>query len=310
MASANRCIAQLSRNLVAQPLRPTSQLPQIAFLSSQQLRCASVGKGAHSENAAKYKRKDQGSTQKKKKARSTFIQYDLRDAEQFNLCDAMQYIRAFEVGRLPTSSKYEMHVKLRSIKNGPAIRNRLRLPHPVKTDLRICVICPPDSAAAVQAKKAGAVLVGEDEVFDLIKEGKIEFERCICHIDSLQKLNKAALGRILGPRGLMPSTKMGTVVKDVETTVREMVGGSEYRERLGVIRMAIGQLGFSPEEMQKNIKAFMEQVKKDIAQMSDRISKDIHEVVLSSTNSPGFSLNGEFRGANSVPTKDMTAETF
>jgi large subunit ribosomal protein L1 len=122
-------------------------------------------------------------------------------------------------------------------------------------------------------------LVGEDEVFDMIKEGKIEFERCICHIDSLQKLNKAALGRILGPRGLMPSQKMGTVVKDVETTVREMVGGSEYRERLGVIRMAIGQLGFSPEEMQKNIKAFMEQVKKDIAQMSDRISKDVHEVV-------------------------------
>jgi len=153
-------------------------------------------------------------------------------------------------------------------------------------------------------------LVGEDEVFDMIKDGKIEFERCICHIDSLQKLNKAALGRILGPRGLMPSTKMGTVVKDVETTVRDMIGGSEYRERLGVIRMAIGQLGFSPEEMQKNIKAFMEQVKKDIAQMSDRISKDVHEVVLSSTNSPGFSLNGEFRGPNSIPTKDMTVSTF
>jgi large subunit ribosomal protein L1 len=92
MASANRCIAQLSRNLVSQPLRPTSQLYQLAFLSSQQLRYASVGKGSHSENAAKYKRKDAGAAQKKKKARSTFIQYDLRDAEQFNLCDAMQYV--------------------------------------------------------------------------------------------------------------------------------------------------------------------------------------------------------------------------
>jgi large subunit ribosomal protein L1 len=55
----------------------------------------------------------------------------LKDAEQFSLCDAMRYIRAFEVGRPPTSVKYEMHLKLKSLKNGPVVRNRLRLPHPV-----------------------------------------------------------------------------------------------------------------------------------------------------------------------------------
>jgi large subunit ribosomal protein L1 len=172
-----------------------------------------------------------------------------------------------------------MHVKLRTLKNGPTIRNRLRLPHPVKTDVRICVICPADSKVAEAAKKAGASLVGEEEIFDAVKEGRIEFDRCLCHADSLQKLNKAALGRILGPRGLMPSTKMGTVTKDVATAVKNMIGGSEYRERLGVVRMAIGQLGFTPEEMQRNIRAFMEQLKKDIGLLSDRISKEIHEVV-------------------------------
>lgn len=83
----------------------------------------------------------------------------------------------------------------------------------------------------------------------------------------------------------MPSTKLGTVVKDVAGSVRGMVGGSEYREKLGVIRMAIGQLGFTPEEMQKNVKAFMEEIKKDLAQLSDRINKDIHEVV-----SPPYNL--------------------
>ncbi|KAF2201047.1 ribosomal protein L1, partial [Delitschia confertaspora ATCC 74209] len=243
---------------------------------------------------------------KKKKTRSTFIQYDLRHAEQFSLCDAMQYIRAFEVGRSPTSSKYEMHIKLRTLKNGPVIRNRLRLPHPVKTDLRICVICPPDSKAAEEARKAGATLVGEDEVFDLVKAGTIEFERCICHTDSVQKMNKAGLGRILGPRGLMPNAKTGTVVKDVGLTVRNLVGGSEYREKQGVIRMPVGQLGFTPEDMQRNIRAFMETLKKDIAQISERVSKEIHEVVLSSTNSPGFTLNGDFRSANSVPVKDLS----
>lgn len=195
------------------------------------------------------------------------------------------YIRAFEVGRPPTVPKYEMHIKLRTVKSGPVIRNHLRLPHPVKTDLRICVICPPDSKTADAARAAGASLVGEDAVFDAVKEGRIDFDRCVCHADSLQKLNKAGLGRILGPRGLMPSAKTGTVVTDVAGSVRDMVGGSEYRERLGVVRMAVGQLGFTPEEMRRNIRSFIDQVKKDIAQLSDRVSKDIHEVVSALTDS-------------------------
>ena len=118
-------------------------------------------------------------------------------------------------------------------------------------------------------------------------------------------MNKAGLGRILGPRGLMPSAKTGSVVKDVAAAVRDMVGAAEYRERVGVVRMAVGQLGFTPEEMQRNIKAFVDSVKKDCAALSDRIAKDVHEVVLSSTNGPGMSLNGEFRGLQSPPTKDL-----
>jgi len=153
------------------------------------------------------------------------------------------------------------------------------LPHAVDTSQRVCVICPPDSKAAAAAIKAGASLVGEDIVFDAVKEGRIEFERCICHVDSLQKLNKAGLGRILGPKGLMPSAKTGTVVKDVANSVKDMVGGSEYRERLGVVRLAIGQLGFTPEQMQQNIKEFMTGLKRDIAVLSDKINKEIHEVV-------------------------------
>ncbi|KAH3905500.1 hypothetical protein HBI56_206410 [Parastagonospora nodorum] len=243
---------------------------------------------------------------KNKKGRNTFVQYDLKKTEQFPLVDAMQYIRAFEVGRNPSSSKYELHVRLRSLKNGPTVRNRLRLPHPVKTDIRICVIAAPDSKAAAEARAEGAVLVGEDDIFAQIKEGIIEFDRCLCHIDSLQKLNKAALGRQLGPKGLMPSAKTGTVVTNVGASVRNMVGASEYRERMGVVRMAVGQLGFTPEEMQRNVKAFMDAVKKDIAQLSLKITKEIHEVVLSSTNAPGFTLNGDFRGANSIATKELS----
>lgn len=200
-----------------------------------------------------------------------------------------------------------MHLKLKSLKNGPVLRSRLQLPHRVATDLRICVICPPDSKHAEVARAAGAVLVGEEDVFESIKDGQIEFDRCICQTDSLAKMNKAGLGRILGPRQLMPSAKMGTVVKNVSTAVAELVNGAEYRERLGVVRMAIGQLGFTPEQLQRNIKAFIEAIRKDTTQIRDKINKELAEVVLSSTHGPGLTLNGEFLGVNSsISSKDLS----
>ena len=155
----------------------------------------------------------------------------------------------------------------------------MRLPHTVDSSQRIAVICPPDSPAATAAKKAGATLVGEDVIFDAVKEGRIEFERLICHADSVAKLSKANLGRMLGPKGLMPSAKTGTVVKDVATSVKSLVGGTEYREKIGVIRLAIGQIGFTPEQMKENVQAFMTNVKKDIGNLTDKMSKEIHEVV-------------------------------
>ncbi|KAF2422169.1 ribosomal protein L1 [Tothia fuscella] len=305
MASTRNCIIQWSRGSVSSSFRPPSQCLRASPIT-QQTRNAAVLTGSNSANAAKYKRKELSTAQKKKKQRSTFVNHDLKDMEQFALCDAMRYIRAFEVGS-QRNPKYELHVKLRTLKNGPVVRNRLRLPHPVKTDIRICVICPPDSKAATQAKQAGAVLIGEDVIFDAVKEGRIEFDRCICHVDSLPKLAKSGVARILGPRGLMPSAKMGSVVKDVTSAVKDLTGGSEYRERMGVVRLAIGQLGFTPDMLQKNIKAFVDMLKKDMAAMSDRMNKELHEVVLSSTNAPGFSLNGEFKSNGGVQPKELTA---
>ena len=104
----------------------------------------------------------------------------------------------------------------------------------------------------------------------------------------------------------MPSAKTGTVVRDVGASVRDMAGASEYRERFGVVRLAIGQLGYTPEELSRNIKACMEGIRKDINALSDRINKDVHEVVLSSTNGPGLSLNGEMRGVSSPPAEDLS----
>jgi large subunit ribosomal protein L1 len=200
----------------------------------------------------------------------------------------------------------------------------IRFPHAVQTESRICVICPPGSKQAKEALAAGAVLVGEQEVFDAVKAGKIEFDRCLAHPDSLPALNKAALGRILGPRGLMPSAKTGTVVEDVAARVEMLRGGTVYRERDAVIRLPVGQLGFSPEQLRDNMRVTLEQIKKDASALTDRVNKEIYEVVstsiltcytafsnnvyqvLSSTHGPGFSLNGEFRTDNSPETSALT----
>ncbi|KAF7185302.1 50S ribosomal protein L1 [Pseudocercospora fuligena] len=307
MASASRycpsCLSTISRASISQTRTSHTILPSFLLPIQSQIQ---VRTAVQSANAAKYKRKDAPASQRRKKAKSNYDVPDLKNAIQFSLVDAMRYLRAAEVGRNPTSSKYEIHLRLKTPKNGAVVRNRLRLPHPVKTDLRICVIANPDSPAGKAAKEAGAHLVGEEEVFEAVKEGKIDFDRCICHADSLPKLGKSGVARILGPRGLMPSAKLGTVVKDVASTVRDMVGGSEYRERMGTVRLSIGQLGFTPEQMQKNIRTFIENVKKDIAGIADKTPKDIHEVVLSSTNGPGLSLNGDLRGQNSVSVQEVS----
>ncbi|KAL2040666.1 hypothetical protein N7G274_006645 [Stereocaulon virgatum] len=285
-------------HLCASIRRPTTQLPLLPFLAPS-FTCR------YASGLSKGGRRDRDPS-KKKKTRTEFINLSLKNAIQFSLCDAMRYIRAFEVGRPPTSSKYDLAIRLRTVKNGPVVRNRLRLPHAVDSSVRICVICPPNSAISKQAINAGASLVGEEVIFDAIKEGRIEFDRCICHVDSAQKLNQANLGRILGPRGLMPSSKTATITKDVAGTVRNLVGGTEYRERLGVIRCAVGQLGFTPEEMRSNVKALIGNVKQDLALLSEKVNKEIHEVVLSSTTAPGFSLNGDFRGPTSLPTRELS----
>ncbi|KAG2026493.1 hypothetical protein GB937_002005 [Aspergillus fischeri] len=301
MSSLGSILPSAARGILSTCQLPLRQRTMAPLLSSfhQQVR------GAKSNPQAQNK-KAKAKSKKEKKGPREFKQKDLKDVEQFALCDAIRYLRAFEVGREPTVSKYEIHIRLKTKRDGPVIRNMLRFPHSVQTESRICVVCPPGTRHEKEARAAGAVLVGEQDVFDAVKAGKIEFDRLICHPDSLDALNKAGLGRILGPRGLMPSIKTGTVVEDVAARVEMLRGGTVYRERDAVIRLPIGQLAFSPEQLRDNLRATIEQVKKDAASLNDRIVKEIYEVVLSSTNGPGFSLNGEFKSDNSPDTASLT----
>ncbi|ROT34567.1 ribosomal protein L1p/L10e family protein [Sodiomyces alkalinus F11] len=230
---------------------------------------------------------------KKKKLSKEFKSWDPTKYPQFSLCDAMRYLRAYEVGRPPTTIKYELAVRLKTPRNGPVIKGRVRFPHSVKTtDVRVAVICPDNSEIAQQALQAGAVLAGQESLFEAIRNENITFNRLICHTSSEAALNKAGLGRILGPKGLMPNKRMRTITDNVVSAIRDDAGADEYRERSAALRIPVGQLGFTPKMLAANVKTFMTSIKQEIAKLDG--AKEIREVVLSSSHGPGFNLNGLF----------------
>ncbi|OTA90027.1 hypothetical protein M434DRAFT_398268 [Hypoxylon sp. CO27-5] len=294
MASANQCIASLARLSLSAPIRPiNTTIPRFLTPSIVQTRCKSAG------STAMRAREREKEKLKKKRRQQRFKEYKYATPskeEQYSLCDAMRYLRAAEVGHPPSSVTYELALKIRTPKNSPVLRNRIRLPYPIKNDTRIAVICKEGSGAMHDARTGGAVAFGEDSLFQLIRENpnKLPFNRLICHVDSEPALKKAGLGRILGPKGLMPSIKTNTITKSVKTLMHEMVGAENYRERIGAIRMPIGNIRFTPKMLGENIKTLVMEVKGNIANMEDKVKKDLVEVVLSSTNGPGFSLNGGF----------------
>jgi large subunit ribosomal protein L1 len=153
------------------------------------------------------------------------------------------------------------------------------------------------------ARQGGAVAYGQESLFELIKSqpNNLPFNRLICHSDSMAALNKAGLGRILGPKGLMPSLKTNTITKSVKSMMHDLVGAEQYREKMGVVRMPIGNILFTPKQLSENVKSIVSQIKVDIIALEEKtsVSKDLIEVILSSTNGPGFPLNGGF-----LPTDD------
>ncbi|KAI0167643.1 ribosomal protein L1-like protein [Pestalotiopsis sp. NC0098] len=296
MASTNQCIASMARLSISGTSRPAAtSIPKFLAPSIVQTRCAG---GSNSAMAIRVREKEKA---KRKKKQTKFKEYKYATPsmeERYSLCDAMRYLRAAEVGRPPSSVTYEVSLKMRTIKNGPVIRNQVRFPYPVKNDTRIAVICPEGSSAMADARSSGAVAFGQESLFELIKtqSNALPFNRLICHVDSVQALNKAGLGRILGPKGMMPSLKTNTITKSVKSMMHEMVGAEQYREKVGVVRMPIGNILFTPKQLSENVKALVSQVKADLTILVDKtnINKDLIEVVLTSSNGPGFPLSGGF----------------
>lgn len=167
------------------------------------------------------------------------------------------------------------------------VRGMVPMPHGLGKTVRVAVFAKGDKAEA--AKKAGADLVGAEELVEAINKGEMNFDVCIATPDMMGAVGKVA--KVLGPRGLMPNPKLGTVTPDVEKAVKASKAGQvEFKvEKAGIIHAGVGKVGFEPKAISENIRAFLDAVNK--AKPAAVKGAYIKKISISSTMGPGIKLD-------------------
>jgi large subunit ribosomal protein L1 len=167
------------------------------------------------------------------------------------------------------------------------VRGVVNLPNGTGRSLRVGVFARGDKAD--EAKAAGADVVGAEELVEAVQAGKIDFERCIATPDMMPLVGR--LGKVLGPRGMMPNPKVGTVTMDVTKAVNDAKGGAvEFRvEKAGIIQAGVGKASFSEGALLENIKAFADAVQK--AKPSGAKGTFMKRVTVASTQGTGVKID-------------------
>src|SRR3954453_15757210 len=167
------------------------------------------------------------------------------------------------------------------------VRGVVNLPHGTGRVLRVAVFAR--GAKAEEAKAAGADVVGAEDLVTIVQGGTIDFDRCIATPDMMPLVGR--LGKVLGPRGMMPNPKVGTVTMDVKAAVAASKGGAvEFRvEKAGIIQGSVGKASFGQDQLIENIKAFVDAVAK--AKPQGAKGTYIQRVALSSTMGPGVKVD-------------------
>ena len=167
------------------------------------------------------------------------------------------------------------------------VRGVVNLPNGTGRSVRVAVFARDDKAE--EAKKAGADIVGAEDLMETVQGGSIEFDRCIATPDMMPLVGR--LGKVLGPRNLMPNPKTGTVTADVAAAVEAAKGGAvEFRvEKAGIIHAGVGKASFDANALEENIKAFADAVSK--ARPSGAKGTFVERVAISSTMGPGVKID-------------------
>ena len=167
------------------------------------------------------------------------------------------------------------------------VRGVVELPNGTGRDVRVAVFAKGDKAE--EAKKAGADIVGAEDLVETVQKGEIDFDRCIATPDMMGLVGR--LGKVLGPRGLMPNPRVGTVTPDVATAVAAAKGGSvEFRvEKAGIVHAGVGKASFDAKALEENIRAFTAAVSK--AKPSGAKGTYLKKIAISSTMGPGVKVD-------------------
>ncbi|MCE2522681.1 MAG: 50S ribosomal protein L1 [Rhodobacteraceae bacterium] len=169
------------------------------------------------------------------------------------------------------------------------VRGTVTLPNGTGKSVRVAVFAR--GAKADEAKEAGADIVGAEDLMEAVQKGEINFDRCIATPDMMPIVGR--LGRILGPRNLMPNPRVGTVTADVTQAVTNAKGGQvQFRvERSGVIHAGVGKVNFDDAKLAENVRAFVDAVSR--AKPTGAKGKYVRKISLSSSMGPGVSVDIE-----------------
>ena len=183
-----------------------------------------------------------------KNQKATLEKYDRTKA--YSLAEACAVVKDITFTKFDASVELSCNLGVDPRKANQMIRGVVTLPHGTGKTVRVLVLCTPDKEA--EAKEAGADYVGLDEYIDKIKAGWTDVDVIICTPSVMAKVG--ALGRILGPRGLMPNPKTGTVTMAVGNAVKEVKAGKiDFKvDKTGIIHAAIGKASFTPEQLYEN----------------------------------------------------------
>jgi large subunit ribosomal protein L1 len=169
------------------------------------------------------------------------------------------------------------------------VRGMVSLPSGTGKDMKVAVFAKGDKAA--EAEKAGADKVGAEDLMEDMQAGNLDYDRVIATPDMMGVVGR--LGKVLGPKGLMPNPKLGTVTMDVAQAVKDAKGGQvEFRvEKAGIIHSGIGKLSFSDAQLKANFDAFYDAIVK--AKPAGAKGKYVRKVALTSTMGPGLKIDTE-----------------
>ena len=220
-----------------------------------------------------------------KNQKAVIAKYDA--AKEYKLAEACELVKEITYTKFDASVELHVNLGVDPRKANQMVRGVVTLPHGTGKTKRVLVLCTPDKEN--EAKEAGADYVGLDEYIEKIKGGWTDVDVIITSPNVMGKVG--ALGRILGPRGLMPNPKTGTVTMEIGKAVKEVKAGKiDFKvDKFGIVHTSVGKISFTPEQIVDNAKEFMGMILK----LKPAAAKGsyVKSIYLSTTMSPGVQVD-------------------